>query len=274
MKPPTFFSSSFAGIREHSNHEFSSGPENQSSPDNADNEDTPEPLSRGGAVNINDNVTINRGHTSPSKRASFSEMFSFRRFSPGRSGFRKRHDRDNLAKKVHKRKRRELEKDHRNAHRRGSDGSASEDPHRPAKLSVTAPQQAFIPALMKAIVDHPTLPHILTWYVQLLWNFCSCLFVMYIVYCFWASIRSDVYMKAQEEAAKIMVEIQICLHDYTQNQCGMNTRVPAMQMQCEKWEACMKRDPDKVGLARVSSHTFAEIFNSFIEPISYKAWVS
>ena len=33
----------------------------------------------------------------------------------------------------------------------------------------------------------------------------------------------------------------------------------------------MAQDPWKIARAKVSAHTFAEIFNSFIEPISYKA---
>jgi Di-sulfide bridge nucleocytoplasmic transport domain len=36
----------------------------------------------------------------------------------------------------------------------------------------------------------------------------------------------------------------------------------------------MNRDPTVVGRARVSAETFAEIVNSFIEPISYKTMVS
>jgi len=35
----------------------------------------------------------------------------------------------------------------------------------------------------------------------------------------------------------------------------------------------MNRDPNSVGRAKISAHTFAQIFNSFIEPISYKAMV-
>jgi len=35
----------------------------------------------------------------------------------------------------------------------------------------------------------------------------------------------------------------------------------------------MSRDPREVARARVSAETFAEILNSFVEPISYKAMV-
>jgi hypothetical protein len=46
-----------------------------------------------------------------------------------------------------------------------------------------------------------------------------------------------------------------------------------MEKACLAWEKCMNRDPTVVGRARVSAETFAEIVNSFIEPISYKTMV-
>jgi hypothetical protein len=46
-----------------------------------------------------------------------------------------------------------------------------------------------------------------------------------------------------------------------------------MEKACLAWEKCMNRDPTVVGRARVSAETFAEIINSFIEPISYKTMV-
>ena len=44
-----------------------------------------------------------------------------------------------------------------------------------------------------------------------------------------------------------------------------------MEPYCLDWARCKARDPYKVARAKVSAHTFAEIFNSFVEPISYKA---
>lgn len=268
MKAPQFF-----GIRESTNPDFSSGPENQSSPEYADAEDTPEPKNRGGQADLSDNVTVERGHKSPSKRQSFSEMFSFRRFSPGRSGFRKRHDRDALAKKVHKRKRRELEKDDRTTYRRPSDDSVSDDPSPRSASSKKNPPEPFFPALIKIIVDHPSLPHVLAFYVQLLWNLFLCLSLMYILYCCWATIRQDVDMKAEESVAQTLAEMAVCAENFLQNRCERASRVPAMETLCENWENCMNRDAHKVARARISAHTFAEIFNSFIEPITYKAMV-
>jgi Di-sulfide bridge nucleocytoplasmic transport domain len=65
----------------------------------------------------------------------------------------------------------------------------------------------------------------------------------------------------------------VCSKEYLENRCAPNTRVPAMEKACLAWEKCMNRDPTVVGRARVSAETFAEIVNSFIEPISYKTMV-
>lgn len=269
IKPPFF--SPFSAIRDNKSPDFSSGPENQSSPENADNEDTPEPAFKRGQLSDLSNVTIERGHKPPSKRLSFSEMFSFKRYSPGRTKPRKRTERDVLAKKVHKRKRRELERDDRLTLRRGSDESGSEEPTNDTKTK--EPHQAFIPGLIRLLVEHPTLPHVLGWYLQLAWNVFLCGFFMYIIYSFWATIRQDVDMKVQESATATLEDMAACAREYVQNRCDAQHRVPAMESLCNNWESCMNRDPHKVARAKISAHTFAEIFNSFIEPISYKAMV-
>ncbi len=80
--------------------------------------------------------------------------------------------------------------------------------------------------------------------------------------------------KSQEVVLEAMLEISACAKSYVENKCDHGTRVPAMETVCNNWKSCMDRDPNAVGRARVSAHTFAEIFNSFIEPISYKAMVT
>ncbi|KAF2097119.1 hypothetical protein NA57DRAFT_77374 [Rhizodiscina lignyota] len=124
--------------------------------------------------------------------------------------------------------------------------------------------------------SHPSLPTVLSYYAQLLLN-CFIIFgIMYIFYSFYATIRSDVDEAAAHAEAEALAEIVLCVKNYKENECdgGANGRVlPAMEQVCKNWEQCSKRDPKKVGRARVSAHTFARIFNSFIEPISYKAMI-
>jgi len=122
------------------------------------------------------------------------------------------------------------------------------------------------------IESHPQLPHILSFYAQLLLNLFLVFSCMYILYSFWSTIVSDVDKKSEEAVAEALAEMAVCAKNYRENGCE-DRRAPALEQVCLSWEKCMARDPKSVGRARVSAHTFAEIFNSFIEPISYKAMV-
>ena len=141
-----------------------------------------------------------------------------------------------------------------------------------------ATSQGKAPGAVAAFVDfidaHPGLPHTLSFYAQLLLNVFLVLFVIFLVYSFWATVRADVDKKAEEAMAELVAEMAVCTRDYRENGCAGERRAPALDGVCDSWERCMTRDPRRVGRARVSAHTFAEIFNSFIEPISVKAMVS
>lgn len=97
--------------------------------------------------------------------------------------------------------------------------------------------------------------------------------MMYLVYSFWSTIRSDVDIKSREVASETLAEMAACTREFRDNKCDRADRVPAMEIVCNNWEKCMQQDPTKVGRARVSAKTFAEILNSFMEPISIKAMV-
>lgn len=91
------------------------------------------------------------------------------------------------------------------------------------------------------------------------------------IYCFWSAIQGDVDKKAFEASADIMADIKDAADHYRLNGCDSKTRAPALKTPCDRWEKLMGQDPMKIARAKVSAHTFAEIFNSFVEPISYKA---
>lgn len=137
-----------------------------------------------------------------------------------------------------------------------------------------ANQPHWVVTFFQFITNHPTLPHILSFYVQFAFNLFCIAGVMFMMYSFWATIRADVDKKSSEAIADLLADMAVCAQQYTDNRCARDTRVPAMEMVCNNWEKCMTQDPRNVGRARVSAHTFAEIFNGFIEPISYKAMAS
>lgn len=121
--------------------------------------------------------------------------------------------------------------------------------------------------------DHRDLPYIASGYLQLFFNLFLLSVLLYFLVSFIMTIQADVNKKVEEYSTEILAEMSICSKEYLANRCSPDQRVPAMQMACQAWERCMERDPAKVGRARVSAETFAEIVNSLIEPISYKTMV-
>lgn len=128
-----------------------------------------------------------------------------------------------------------------------------------------------IAAIIHFIDAHPALPHTLSFYAQLTLNLFLVLSLIYLLYSFWSTIRADVDKKSEEAAADLLAEMSACARDFQLNGCASTSRAPALAAVCDGWERCMARDPRRVGRARVSAHAFAEIFNSFVEPISVKA---
>ncbi|MCJ1339100.1 hypothetical protein MMC09_004389 [Bachmanniomyces sp. S44760] len=296
-KPQDFRTPSFTHVRDNNTIDFSSGPENLSSPEHADNEDTPEPASSN-KTNLaigNGNITLFRGSQSP-KKETFTDSFSFKHSSPsGRGEIPKRQHSDALVRKVHKRRRRDINNHHYQlTHRRPSYDSDSEQSHSrsrpsssegrhdksrsPSKTHKQPPHAqthaiGVIPSLFTFLETHPQLPHILSFYAQLVLNVFLIFSLIYIIYSFYATILSDINQSAEAATAETLAEMASCAREFTDNRCDRDTRVPAMEIVCDNWERCMRKDPKAVGRAKVSASTFAEIFNGFIEPISYKAMV-
>jgi DNA phosphorothioation-dependent restriction protein DptG len=134
--------------------------------------------------------------------------------------------------------------------------------------------QAFdVGGFFHYIESHPHLPTVLSWYAQLALNVFLMFAFIYLLYSFWSTIRSDVDKKSQEAVAEVLAEIAVCAKHWKDNQCDRGTVLPALESVCREWENCMNKDHKTIGRAKVSAQTFAEIFNSFIEPISWKAMV-
>ena len=178
----------------------------------------------------------------------------------------------NAAARKVKRRRRETDSDVR----RGSEDaeerpSSSEGPDLQKKSKTRS--MGFVPAVLTFVDAHPNLPNTLSIYVQFFLNCFLAFCLMYILYGAYSSIIHDIDEKAMMESSEIFAEIALCAREFKENRCERDTRVPAMEIVCNNWEKCMQRDPYQVGRSRLSAGMFAEIFNSFIEPISIKAIV-
>jgi hypothetical protein len=134
-------------------------------------------------------------------------------------------------------------------------------------------EPGMISSLFTFIGAHPTIPHILSFYAQLAFNVFLLMGCAWIIWAFYSAIRGDIEHKAFEASADIMAEMAEATEHYRSNECGSDTykRFPALRNPCETWERVMAREPMKIAHAKVGASAFAEIFNSFVEPISYKA---
>jgi len=118
---------------------------------------------------------------------------------------------------------------------------------------------------------HPNLPSVLSFYMQLTVNIFLATGFMYILWCAWQGVMSDVDIASSKHMSEVMVDMALCAKEYRVNRC--DDRVPQLEKVCGAWETCMNRDPKKVARASVTAKTFAAIFNSFVEEFSYKSMV-
>jgi hypothetical protein len=175
--------------------------------------------------------------------------------------------------KVHKKREKEAVK-RRRLLRDAVDSETEAETEAEQKIVGPAKSGFDIGGFFHYLESHPNLPAVLSFYAQLALNVFMVFGVMYILYSFWSTIRADVDKKSQEAMAEVLAEIAVCAKHWKDNQCDKGTILPALEAVCREWEKCMNKDHKSIGRARVSAHTFAEIFNSFIEPISWKAMVS
>ncbi|PYH88758.1 putative nuclear envelope protein Brr6 [Aspergillus ellipticus CBS 707.79] len=244
--------------------DFSSGAENMSSPEHADNEDTPEQPAKSG------------------HRNSLYSMYGRFAPSPGRGEIpRLNHYSNALARRVQKRRRRDKQLDLQI--RRDSDDESdrpSSSELKPAKQrqgqgqpgqEESGSRLSSFSNFFALLEAHPNVPSILSWWAQLVVNLSLFSLAVYVVFGFVSAIRAEFEQAAEEVSDTILSEMAVCAKSYVDNRCAGGDRLPALETVCENWERCMSRDPAKVGRAKVSAHTMAIIINSFIDPISWKA---
>lgn len=128
--------------------------------------------------------------------------------------------------------------------------------------------------LFAAIHEHPNVPLILSWWVQLGINVFLVSVFMWFVWGGISMMRADISYAADAARSRLLAEMNACAHEYTKNRCAPKTeRLPALNGVCDEWEVCMNQDPSSVMKMQVSAKNVAEIINEFVGAMSIKAWV-
>ncbi|CAK7218894.1 hypothetical protein SBRCBS47491_003660 [Sporothrix bragantina] len=124
-----------------------------------------------------------------------------------------------------------------------------------------------------AIHDHPNVPLILSWWVQLGMNVFFMAVVMWFVWGGISMMRADISHAADAARSRLLAQMNDCAHEYTKNRCApISERLPALNVMCNEWEVCMNQDPASVMKLQVSAKNVAEIINEFVGVMSFKAW--
>lgn len=127
--------------------------------------------------------------------------------------------------------------------------------------------------LFSAIHDHPNVPLILSWWVQLGMNVFFMAVVMWFVWGGISMMRADISHAADAARSRLLAQMNDCAHEYTKNRCApISERLPALNVMCNEWEVCMNQDPSSVMKLQVSAKNVAEIINEFVGVMSFKAW--
>ena len=116
-------------------------------------------------------------------------------------------------------------------------------------------------------------PHLLLSYLQLIFNAALGLVALFLLISFLLMLRTDMRERRHEASIELHQSILHCSQAYMQNRCPPETRVPAMDKACREWEYCMNRNPNVVGAARLGAEILAEVFNGFVETVSWRTLV-
>jgi len=265
--PPSspFRAPSFTTPRKPFDIDFSSGPENSSPLAPTDNEETPD--ARPIPIEFKSSPT-----KTENKRNSLFGLYGRFAPSPGRGEIRKPNS-DAIARRIHKKRRRAQHFDKQLVLGKRDLTDDSDDEQTPSPTESKQPptqEVGWMAGLFTFIHTYPDAPSIIAKYLQVFFNAAILGGCLYMFWSFYATIRADVDRASDDAMAEVLAEMAACSKNYVENRCGADTRLPALESVCNNWELCMNRDPSAVKRARLSAHTFAEIFNSFVEPISLK----
>lgn len=273
--------SPFTSPRKPIDLDFSSGPE--SSPMQQPEESTPDgkplpPLPKD-------------FKSSPKTSEKRNSLFNFYgRYAPsptatsGRGEIKKPHS-DALAKRIYKKRRQGQNFERQLALTRVStsdETSADSDSDEPfpksrnknkSKKSKKTHEVGWLTGLFTFIHTYPDAPSIIAKYLQVFFNAIILSACLYMFYSFYATIRADVDKASEDAMGELLAQMTECQKNFVENGCASPKRAPYLDTICSEWEQCMTKDPAAVKRARLSAHTFAEIFNSFVEPISLKTMV-
>lgn len=122
-------------------------------------------------------------------------------------------------------------------------------------------------------------PKIIAEYIQLSLNILITLFILYFVMHLFLMLKNDVQSKINQIVRFEINKVKICEKNYLQNQCDPALRVPALEELCSEWFECINngniltnKSYYSFKSAKLWVQTIAEIINTFVDEIKFKAF--
>ncbi|KAK6458968.1 Di-sulfide bridge nucleocytoplasmic transport domain-containing protein [Scheffersomyces xylosifermentans] len=115
-------------------------------------------------------------------------------------------------------------------------------------------------------------PYLLSSYLQLMVNLVASIYTIYVLYCIISAIRRDIDVKLLVQSSNIRSEIEYCKRSYEENNCGPETRVPALEGLCINLQKCINQEQTLGGgnTSSISAETIGMLINSLVEPLGLK----
>lgn len=107
-------------------------------------------------------------------------------------------------------------------------------------------------------------------YLNLIFNICIFLIVMILIVKGIVMIKNDINIRINMSTEKQIELIKESRRLYYLNKCTPGDRVPAMEKQCQAWEACMNQDPIKQEILKVVLRLISEGAEELMSALSIR----
>ncbi|KAK7916845.1 hypothetical protein PG985_010453 [Apiospora marii] len=187
--------------------------------------------------------------------------------------------------KIRKRKRRHDDKDisgYRLPYKYSNEWEESEDPdsddstyepnERPRSRShASAQKKGWFANFLSTVSQHPTAPHVLGYWLTLIFNAAIIGLMFYILVAVITSFRHEMSLVNLKEKSSVLDEITKCTQQYVDNRCHpRDKRLPALDALCNEWDICMNQNPNPDYHVRHGAKNMVEIANTIFETMHWK----
>lgn len=96
------------------------------------------------------------------------------------------------------------------------------------------------------------------------------LILLYLLLSIVYMLHKDITARIEQRKKEIKALIKKSTYHYTVNKCHPDTRVPALQSLCSKWECEMNRNIESVEIINIFGRVVGDFIDTFVNKLSYK----